>query len=107
MPKHVFVGGQHLVLAVATQQSCSLMSAVVSEAFLRGITCEHLHELDTSQPLRAVEISLPPGTEQLAQALPGMEGYSPNIEFVSLLKPGFGLKHTPRLWNLALHQVLD
>ena len=99
--------GQRLVLAVATQNSWSLMSADVSEAFLRGITFEQLHALDKSQPLRIVEISLPPGTEQLVQSLPGMEGYNPSVECLSLLKPGFGLKDAPRLWNLALHQVLD
>jgi len=84
--------GQRLVLAVATQHSWSLMSADASEAFLRRITFEQLHELDKSQPLRIVEISLPPGTEQLAQSLPGMEGYNPSAECLSLLKPGFGLK---------------
>ena len=36
-----------------------------------------------------------------------MEGYNPSVECLSLLKPGFGLKDAPRLWNLALHQVLD
>ena len=92
---------------MATQQSWSLLSADVSEAFLRGITFEQLHQLDKSQPLRIVEIPLPPGTEQLVQALPGMEGYNPHTECLSLLKPGFGLKDAPRLWNLALHQVLD
>ena len=98
-----------MVLLVATPQSWSLLSADVSEAFLRGITFEQLHQLDKSQPLRIVEIPLPPGTEQLVQALPGMEGYNPFTPNAwALLKPGFGLKDAPSLVeSCENHQVLD
>ena len=99
--------GQRIVLAVAVQMSWKLVSADVSEAFLRGITFQHLHELDPQQPLRKVEISLPPGTEQLVQTLPGMEDFNAQEECLGLCKPGFGLKDAPRLWNLALNQALS
>ena len=56
--------GQRVVLAVATQFGWPLVSADVSEAFLRGITFKQLSEMDTSQPLRVVEISLPAGSEE-------------------------------------------
>jgi hypothetical protein len=35
-----------------------------------------------------------------------MEDYDAGSECLSLLKPGFGLKDAPRLWNLAIGQVL-
>jgi hypothetical protein len=35
-----------------------------------------------------------------------MEDFDGTTECLSLLKPGFGLKDAPRLWNLALQQVL-
>ena len=99
--------GQRIVLAVGTQFSWQVVSADVSEAFLRGITFKQLAEMDKSQPLRKVEISLPPGAEQLIRTLPGMESFDPSKECLRLLKPGFGLKDAPRLWNLALRQVLQ
>ena len=43
--------GQRIVLTVATQFNWSVISADVSEAFLRGITFKRLAELDTTQPL--------------------------------------------------------
>ena len=95
--------GQRIVFAVAVQMSWKLVSADVSEAFLRGITFQELHGLDPQQPLRKVEISLPPGTEQLVQTLPGMSDFNAQSECLSLCKPGFGLKDAPRLWNLALN----
>ena len=98
--------GQRLVIALATQFNWDLVSADVSEAFLRGITFEQLSSLDKTQPLRVVEIALPPGTDSLIRLLPGMEDYDAGSECLSLLKPGFGLKDAPRLWNLAIGQVL-
>ena len=35
-----------------------------------------------------------------------MSNYNPAEECLSLLKPSFGLKDAPRLWNLALQNVL-
>ena len=99
--------GQRIVVAFAVQFGWKLVSADVSEAFLRGITFQELHSLDPSQPLRKVEISLPPGTAELIRSLPGMSDYDGASECLSLCKPGFGLKDAPRLWNLALNQVLS
>jgi hypothetical protein len=98
--------GQRIVLAASVQFGWPLVSADVSEAFLRGITFEQLAKLDSSQPLRVVEIALPSGSEELLRTLPGMHDFNPAEECLSLLKPGFGLKDAPRLWNLALQNVL-
>ena len=89
--------GQRIVLAISTQFGWPLISADVSEAFLRGITFQELAQMDTSQPLRVVEIALPVGSEELLRTFPGMENYDPTSECLSLLKPGFGLKDAPRL----------
>ena len=61
---------------------------------------------DSAQPLRVVEIALPTGTEELLQSFPGYESYNSGTECLSWLKPGFGLKDAPRLWNAALQRVL-
>lgn len=101
--------GQRIVLAASVQFGWPLVSADVSEAFeafLRGITFQQLAKLDESQPLRVVEIALPSGSEELLRTLPGMTDFDPSEECLSLLKPGFGLKDAPRLWNLALQNVL-
>lgn len=99
--------GQRILIAVATQMEWSLVSADVSEAFLRGITFQELSEYDKSSPMRVVEIELPEGTAELLRTLPGMEGYDPKTECLSMLKPGFGLRDAPRLWNMALLRVLN
>ena len=99
--------GQRIVMAVATQMGWDLLSADVSEAFLRGITFEELAKNDPTTPLRVVELELPPGTAELLRTLPGMETFDPGKECLSLLKPGFGLKDAPRLWNMALLRVLS
>ena len=48
---------------------CRSVQLAVSEAFLRGITFKELAAMDKSQPLQEVEISLPPGSEQLLRTL--------------------------------------
>ena len=53
-----------------------------------------------------VGIALPSGSEELLRTLTGMSNYNPAEECLSLLKPGCGLKDAPRLWNLALQNVL-
>ena len=98
--------GQRIIIALATQSGWPLYSTDVSEAFLRGITFEELSKEDSTQPLRVVEIALPTGTEELLQSFPGYESYNSGTECLSLLKPGFGLKDAPRLWNAALQRVL-
>ena len=92
--------GQRLVLVCAVQFSWQLVSADVSEAFLRGLTFKELFDAGADQVLREVQLLLPPGT------LPGMEDFDSQKEVLHMLKPGFGLKDAPRLWNLALKRVL-
>ena len=98
---------QRLVLAIAVQQGWPLKSADVSEAFLRGLSFEELHRSGIDKELREVQLLLPPGSLELIQSVPGLENFDPNTEVLHLLKPGFGLKDAPRLWNLALKRVLD
>ena len=86
------------------QQGWELWSADISEAFLRGLTFEELHE--RGGQLRDVQISLPPGEEFLLRAIEGYEDLDAATEILVLVKPGFGLRDAPRLWLLALKKVL-
>ena len=94
--------GQRMVLIVAKQRSWHLVSADVSEAFLRGLSFRELEEMDPSKPLREV----PPGSGELLRCLSGMEDFNESVECLQMLKPGFGLRDAPKLWNLALWKVL-
>ena len=98
--------GQRLVLAFSVQFDWELISADVSEAFLRGITFAELHAEGIDPILRKVQLILPPGADELIRALPGFSNYDSERECLELLKPGFGLKDAPRLWNIALQKVL-
>ena len=97
---------QRVLIIVAVQQGWDLWSAVISEAFLRGLTFEELHK-DGVNELRRVELELPPGGEQLLRLVPGYGDFNPLTEVLVMLKPGFGLKDAPRLWLLALRRVLN
>ena len=98
--------GQRLLLILATQFEWDLLSLDVSEAFLRGISFKELHQDDPSKPLRQVQLKLPPGCGVLFRSLGGMEDFCEETEVLEMLKPGFGLKDAPRLWNKALRKVL-
>ena len=98
--------GQRAVLIIATQYNWPLVSADVSEAFLRGLSFEELASEDGSKPLREVQLLLPPGAAELLRSLDGMSDFDERSECLRMLKPGFGLKDAPRLWNLALQRVL-
>ena len=96
--------GQRLLIAIAVQRGWALWSANISEAFLRGLTFDELHQ--EGGALRQVEISLPPGGEHLLRVIKGYEDFDPQREVLVMLKPGFGLKDAPRLWLMALKRVL-
>ena len=98
--------GQRLVLLMSTQFEWDLISADVSEAFLRGLTLAELYESGVDAVLREVQLIIPTGSEELLRTLPGFENFSSQRECLKLLKPGFGLKDAPRLWSLALRKVL-
>jgi hypothetical protein len=96
--------GQRLLIAIAVQRKWSLWSADISEAFLRGLTFQELHE--EGGELREVQISLPPGGEHLLRTIQGYSDFDPDNEILVMLKPGFGLRDAPRLWLKALKRVL-
>ena len=98
--------GQRLLTVLAVQFNWKVASADVSEAFLRGLTFEELHKTGHDAVLREVQLILPAGSLELVKSLPGMSDFDPSTEVLHLLKPGFGLKDAPRLWNLALQKVL-
>lgn len=67
--------GQRLVNSVAAQQGWPLFSADVSQAFLQGPTFEQAAK--TKDELqRGVQFSVPPGSAQILQRLPGFESLS-------------------------------
>ena len=88
------------------QRGWKLYSFDVSQAFLRGITFQELSDSGESQVMRHVELDLPPGSVSLLQSLPGYSDFNAATETLSLIKPGYGLKDAPRLWNLALTRCL-
>ena len=94
------------MLILAVQFGWRVLSADVSEAFLRGLTFKELFESGHDNVLREVQLILPPGSDELVRTIPGLEDYDSRKEVLYLLKPGFGLKDAPRLWALALKRVL-
>jgi hypothetical protein len=53
-----------------------------------------------------VQLELPPGSIPLFKQLPGMSDFDSIREVLKMLRPGYGLKDAPRLWNLALKRAL-
>ena len=98
--------GQRMIIIAAVQFKWRLVSADVSEAFLRGMTFKELFDEGHDKELRKVQLTLPPGAVELLRTLPGMEEFSEETEVLFLKKPGFGLKDAPRLWAKALRRVL-
>lgn len=97
--------GQRLILIIAAQMKWSLHSADVSEAFLRGLSFEEVAK-EPGETMRACELQLPPGCTPMLRELKGMEHFNEVTEVLRMLKPGYGLKDAPRLWNKALKRVL-
>lgn len=97
---------QRLLVAFATQMRWPLLSADISEAFLRGLTYDELHADGEQNTRRSVQLVLPPGTIELLRTLPDMADFDEEKELLFLRKPGFGLRDAPRLWGLALQRVL-
>ena len=96
--------GQRLILVVAAQMGWSIISADVSQAFLRGVTFKTLAE--AGEEVRVVELEVPPGSSHLLRRLRGLETFNEEVECLRLLKPGYGLKDAPRLWNMALTNAI-
>ena len=98
--------GQRLVNSVAAQQGWPLFTADVSQAFLRGLTFEQAAKMK-DEVQRDVQFTVPPGSAQILQRLPGFEDLNPLVEVLRMLRCGFGLKDAPRLWNKLLRKVLQ
>ena len=98
--------GQRLVNSVAAQQGWPLFTADVSQAFLRGLTFEQAAKMK-DEVQRDVQFTVPPGSAQILQRLPGFEDFNPLTEVLRMLRCGFGLKDAPRLWNKVLRKVLQ
>ena len=96
--------GQRLIIILSVQFGWPLISLDVSEAFLRGITFQELHEADPTQPYDKCKLKIPPGSGILFRSLTGMEDFCEETEVLEMRKPGFGLKDAPRLWNIALRK---
>ena len=95
------------MIAIAVQFGWAVYSADVSEAFLRGLSFRELYESGEDSILRSVQLELPAGSVELLRTLDGMNDFDPQCECPNMLKPGFGLKDAPRLWNKALKRVLS
>ena len=88
--------GQRLVNSVAAQKGWPLFTADVSQAFLRGLTFEQAAKMK-DEVQRDVQFTVPPGSAQLLQRLPGYEDFNPLTEVLRMLRCGFGLKDAPTL----------
>ena len=72
------------------------------------VVCDQKELAETpGEVVRDVQLALPPGATPLFKQLPGMESFCEQSEVLRMLKPGYGLKDAPRLWNLALKKVLQ
>ena len=97
---------QRLIIAISVQRDWDLYSADISEAFLRGLTFQELFDSGEDAVLREVQLDLPKGSAELLRTLPGMENFDEGTQCLAMIKPGFGLRDAPRLWNKALKRVL-
>jgi len=95
---------QRFVLIIAVQYGFTLRSADVSQAFLRGITFKSLKDL--GEHIRSVQLELPPGASALLRLLPSYHDFDSTKEVLNMLRPGYGLRDAPALWNRALKESL-
>ena len=98
--------GQRLVNSPAAQYRWPLLTADVSQAFVRGLTFEQAAQMK-DEVQRDVQFTVPLGSTQLLQQLPGFGDFNPLTEVLRMLRCGFGLKDAPRFWNRLLRKVLQ
>ena len=84
----------------------TLLSADISQAFLRGLSFEQIDKME-GEVHREVQLTVPPGSVPVLRQLPGYETFDPTCEVLSMLRGGFGLKDAPRLWQKMLQIVLE
>ena len=93
--------GQRVICIVAAQNRWPLISADVSNAFLRGLTFKELAEAE-GKPTREVSMELPKDTIPLLQTFPGFRDFNVIVEILHLDRPAYGLNDAPRAWGLRL-----
>ena len=76
----------------------------ISKAFLQGVTYKELAEA-TGEPLREVNVALPPYCMICLRQIPGYENFNPAMEVLHCEKPGTGCNDAPRCFSLKLAQV--
>eukprot|EP00959_Pyramimonas_sp_CCMP1952_P033505 703311-Pyramimonas_sp.AAC.1 len=77
----------------------------MGSAFLKGLTFQDVADM-ASEPLRTVQLGLPKVTVKIARQFEQLSKYDVSQQCLEMLRPGFGLKDAPRLWNLRLKQVM-
>lgn len=97
--------GQRLVSSVAVQKKWELLTADVSQAFLRGLTFEEALKLK-DEVHRSVQFCMPPSSESILRMLPGHSDFDSIREVLDMLRCGFGFKDAPRVWDKVLRQLL-
>ena len=83
----------------------TLFSGDVSQAVLRGLSFEEASKRK-DEVTRDVHFTVPPGSADILQELPGFSDSNALNEVLRMLRCGFGLKDAPRLWNKLLGEVL-
>jgi len=98
--------GQRLVnYMAANREDFILSSCDVGSAFLKGLTFEQVAKM-TGRPKRTVQLRLPAESVVFLRMIPGFERFDPNAHCLEMLRPGFGLKDAPRLWNQRVGQTM-
>ncbi|CAK0873269.1 unnamed protein product [Prorocentrum cordatum] len=89
----------------ASRPKWVLWSCDVGSAFLKGLTFQDVAYM-TGEPLRTVQLDLPKDTVKIARQFEPLSNYDVSRHCLEMVRPGFGLKDAPRLWNLKLKQVM-
>ena len=102
--------GQRAVVATAVQNQWPMASLDVSEAFLKGFTCEEIKER-RGGPKRRVSLMLPHGKSgepsgvAILRTIKGYETFDEVEEVLEMLKGGFGLIDAPNLCTSRVDEI--
>ena len=97
--------GRREINIMAASTGYKLFSMDISAAFLKGMTFEEIVAL-TGEPLRSVQIEVPPMDAWLVQQLPDVSDFDHQSEVLDLIKALWGLKDAPRAFSLRLQRTL-
>ena len=98
-------GQRSINFLAANRKDFVLFSCDVGAAFLKGLTFKKVRQL-TGEPLRSVQLDSPPGTIRLMRTIEDFKNYDPVIHCMEMVRPGFGLKDAPRLWNMRVKKLM-